>query len=306
MKKNIKTTSSIMLILTVVTQALSASEMPDFLLGSWQINQQNNYEVWSRVDKNHYQGQVIQIMGGKKITKENLQLELKNGELHYQAQVIDQNDGKAIDFVGQMADNKTFKVANLNHDFPQLIKYKQQSADQIMAKVMDKNGEGFTQELNRKALPDTIPDWFFADMEAHVGRWETDNSKYQSANETFDTYVIEWQWGIGKHSITGRLFGIADGKESPDFWHFRQYWDNLTQKAMVQQFGNGGVMGIGEMRYLNDIQSELIQTFSTPAGSQWPGKHVNELNGNEFKTQSLRMGQDGEWQADREYIWHKQ
>ncbi len=304
LKSNIRL--KFLMVLMIISQANVAEKMPQFLLGSWQINQQNKYEVWNEVDENHYQGQVVHIVGGKKISKEILMLNIKNGELIYQAQVKNQNEGKAIEFIGKATDINGFEVTNLDHDFPQIIKYEQQSTDKITAKVMDKNGEGFTQTLVRKELPTTIPDWFFADMEAHIGRWETDNSKYQSDNERFDTYVVEWQWGIGKRSMTGRLFGLENGKESPDFWHFRQYWDNLEQKAVVQQFGQGGVIGTGELRYIDDTRSELIQTFSTPVGNQWLGKHLNELNGKEFSTQSMRMNQEGQWQADREYIWYKQ
>jgi hypothetical protein len=295
----------ILMICTMVITVSVANNMPEYILGSWQINKTNQYEHWSKVDDKNYQGQVIQINGGRKVVKENLKIALKGDQLLYQAQVLNQNDGGTIEYVGKATNITEFKVANFNHDFPQLIEYQQHSSDKITTKVMDKMGEGFTQELTRKDLPTTIPEWFFADMEAHIGRWETDNSKYQSANEPFDTYVIEWQWGIGKTSLTGRLFGVENGNNSPDFWHFRQYWDNLAQKAMVQQFGNGGVMGLGELRLTNDTQSELIQTFTTPSGAQWQGKHLNELNGNQFTTQSFQMGQDGGWQADRIYIWHK-
>ncbi|MEZ5472665.1 MAG: hypothetical protein R3E90_12915 [Marinicella sp.] len=283
------------LIVLALFSDFVVAAMPEFLLGSWQINGKNEFEVWSKINNNHYQGQVIQIIGGRKQIKEILNLEATKDELVYLAKVMNQNDGKTIAFSGKLPNNNGFKISNLNHDFPQIITYQQLSTDHITTHVVDKSGEGFTQELMRKDLPTTIPAWFFTEIQTHAGRWEADNSKYQSENEPYDTYVIEWQLGIGGTSLTGRLFALTDGKVSQDFWHYRQYWDNLKQQAVLEQFGLGGVIGSGPLHYINEHHSELIQTFTRPDGSQWQGKHINQLDGNQFTTQSLQMDTNGEW-----------
>lgn len=150
-----------------------------------------------------------------------------------------------------------------------------------------------------------IPEWFLNDMESSIGVWIADNSQFISESEPYTHYGIEWSWGLGKTSLKGRLFGLIGGKEQGDFWEFRQYWDNLKQEAVVEQFGNGGMLGIGTLYLVDENTSESIQTFSTPDGTNWLDRHVTVSKGNEVITTSYRTGESQEWEANRTYIWKK-
>lgn len=286
-------------------QVLATNQMPEFLLGSWQINGKTSYEQWHKMSDSQYQGEVIEIVGGRKVSKENLSLEIQNGVIIYRAQVLNQNNGKTIEFIGEVTDGG-FKVTNPDHDFPQTIEYTKISENSIQTRVTGKGSEGFTQQLLKKDLPNTIPEWFFQDLAANVGTWITDNSNYQSTTEPHDSYAVEWQWGIGNTSITGRLYSIKDGKESGEFWQFRQYWDNLNNQAVIQQFGNHSVIGTGTMQYVKPGKTETIQTFSMADGTSWKVKHVNLLQDNVLTTTSYSLDKEQQWQENRTYQWHKQ
>ncbi|MEZ5916240.1 MAG: hypothetical protein R3C40_01475 [Parvularculaceae bacterium] len=84
------------------------------------------------------------------------------------------------------------------------------------------------------------PQWFPGrdiGNDADGGRWIADNKVYKNDNETFDAYGIEWVSGFNGATMTGRLFGIRDGKETSNFWEFRQYWHPGRKQGVLEQFG---------------------------------------------------------------------
>ncbi len=54
------------------------------------------------------------------------------------------------------------------------------------------------------------PDWYQQEMERSVGTWVADNSAYVSEQETDDAYGITWEWGVGKKSLLGSLYGLKE------------------------------------------------------------------------------------------------
>ncbi len=107
-----------------------------------------------------------------------------------------------------------------------------------------------------------MPKWLQEHMNfitAGTGIWITDNSRFKNENEPFDEYGTEWKWGIGKKSITGRLFGLKDQKEAGDLWEFRLFWHPQERKAILQQFGGNGIVGIGEMRNIESTGVRWIE-----------------------------------------------
>lgn len=166
----------------------------------------------------------------------------------------------------------------------------------------------FAQEKTSEK-PDAIPKWLqehFAFMTAGTGRWIADNAKFKSEKEPFDAYGTEWQWGVGKKSIKGRLFALKDGKEAAEFWEYRVFWHPAEKRAVFEQFGAGGVFGTGEMRVITTADGksennvELI--FYAPDGSSWKDLHKLFENENEHTTISFNF-KSGSWQAQRTYVW---
>ncbi len=290
----------------VFSGGVCAAAMPTFLLGTWQVDNKNKYEHWESVNDKHYQGQAFKIDGGRKIVQEYLSIEEVKGDLIYRAQVLNQNQGQAIDFVLQSADDHSHVFENLAHDFPQQIAYEKITDDQLRVKVSAEQQKGFTHTMNRRDPPTTIPQWFIEDLKSNVGTWIADNKAFESETEPYDSYGMQWRWGLGHTSMTGRLYGMSDGKEMGDFWQFRQYWDNQNNRAVIEQFGFQSVVGIGQLKPLGTNQTESIQTFSMADGKSWQVKHVSKTGPHILETTSYNLDENKQWIKDRSYQWHKQ
>ncbi|GAA4276205.1 hypothetical protein [Aquimarina mytili] len=149
-----------------------------------------------------------------------------------------------------------------------------------------------------------IPDWFAKNMEESIGTWITDNSAYKNENEPFDQYGMDWQWGIGKKSITGTLYGIINGKKQGTFWEFRQYWDFGKNQGILVQYGGDGTIGIGPMIMNEDNQSELVQEFVSPNGKKNVHGHRSILKDGQLTTTSFDISEPKSWKKRRSYIWY--
>ncbi|WP_348772838.1 VOC family protein [Aquimarina sp. MMG016] len=149
-----------------------------------------------------------------------------------------------------------------------------------------------------------VPDWFQKNMEQSIGIWITNNTNYKSKNEPFDQYGMDWEWGIGKQSIKGTLYGLINGKKQGVFWEFRQYWDFENNHGIVVQYGSDGTIGIGPMTQKNDIETKLIQEFIPPTGEKNTHGHLSTLNDSELTTTSYDIDTNGNWKKRRSYTWH--
>lgn len=110
------------------------------------------------------------------------------------------------------------------------------------------------------------PQWYLAEIQklsAGSGRWVADNSAYQTDTEPYESYVTEWVASFDGTTLRGRLFGIVQGEETPNFWEFRQYWHPGRAEVVIEQFGGQGAVGIGTMQMDNGkIRSD--QSFWFP------------------------------------------
>lgn len=153
----------------------------------------------------------------------------------------------------------------------------------------------------------SAPDWFLeeiATLTAGTGRWTADNGKYKGENEPYDAYATEWQSAFDGTSMTGRLYGIIDGKEVAEFWQFRQYWHPGQKEAVVEQFGWGGTVGLGTAWH-EDGETKSDQSFFAVDGSVNRTGHVSSFpDPNTHITASFDIVDD-EWQPRRVYTWHR-
>ena len=150
-----------------------------------------------------------------------------------------------------------------------------------------------------------VPEWFTKDMEKLVGTWVTSNAEYQSENEPFDEYGLEWKWAIGKSSMTGRLYGLKNGEEQGTFWEFRQYWDFATDKAMLVQYGWNGTIGSGNVEHEGDGKTKIGQVFTTPDGVSSNTGHKAHFENEKHVTASFNIDEKGNWTKDRSYTWER-
>jgi hypothetical protein len=152
------------------------------------------------------------------------------------------------------------------------------------------------------------PQWFLEEitsLTADGGRWVADNSGYRNENEPFEAYVVEWTSGFDGATMTGRLFGLKDGAETPAFWEFRQYWHPGRNEAVLEQFGWGGAIGAGVMTRERDT------TITDQVFYQGDGAARREAHRGEFRDSKTHVTEsfdivDGEWKPRRTYVWKLQ
>ncbi len=151
-----------------------------------------------------------------------------------------------------------------------------------------------------------MPAWAKAEMQRMVGTWLADNSAYQSTDEPIDAYGMEWQWGIGEQSLTGRLYGLRDGAEIGTFWEFRQFWHPGENQLLLYQFGANGTVGWGPLRQTAEKENEMIQTFVGPDGhSSQVGHRTVFTSADEHVGSSFTVDADGTWTENRSYTWRR-
>lgn len=152
---------------------------------------------------------------------------------------------------------------------------------------------------------DDIPAWAMDHMTRMIGRWVTSNAAYQSEEEPYDAYGMEWAWGLGQQSMTGRLFGLQEGKEVGTFWEFRVFWHPGEQQLKMMQFGGNGTVGVGSIEDRGEHKTEALQTFYAPDGSASRIGHREELMDGERHAHSFDVDENGVWTARRSYVWQK-
>lgn len=163
---------------------------------------------------------------------------------------------------------------------------------------------GVAQEAGGLPAP---PDWFLAEiamLTAGSGRWITDNARYLSDDEPYEQYGVEWQASFAGTSLSGRLFGLIGGRETPDFWEFRSYWHPGRGVVVVEQFGNGAALGVGT----SWADGEVVvsdQEFWFPNGTiNRTGHRSHFPDEATHVTESFDIV-DGEWRPRRQYVWKR-
>jgi hypothetical protein len=162
----------------------------------------------------------------------------------------------------------------------------------------------FAQDANS---PGAAPRWFIdeiATLTAGSGRWIADNSEYKGEQEPYEAYGTEWTASFDGTTMSGRLFGLKDGKETANFWEFRQYWHPGRREAVVEQFGWGGTVGIGTA-WPDGDQTKSDQTFFAPDGSVRRTGHISGFPDRDTHTTDSYDIEGDVWTARRSYTWHR-
>jgi hypothetical protein len=159
-----------------------------------------------------------------------------------------------------------------------------------------------------KPEPIAPPQWYLDDIKnlaADGGRWIADNSAYKSEQEPYEAYGVEWVSGFDGATMTGRLFGLKEGKETVNFWEFRQYWRPDKKEAVVEQFGWGGAVGIGAL-VQDGAGTKSDQTFYNADGSISRTGHRSSFPDKDTHVTDSFNIVDGKWKPHRSYTWKRQ
>ncbi|NAS31053.1 hypothetical protein GTQ40_08740 [Flavobacteriaceae bacterium R38] len=126
------------------------TEELSFLEGVWKINDKETYEAWKKNDKGELTGKSYKIKDGKEYINEHLSIKEKNGQLIYTATVLNQNEGKGIDFVLNKDIKGKYSFENLAHDFPKKIIYHKVEKNQLKVDVLGENNRGFSMQFKKQ------------------------------------------------------------------------------------------------------------------------------------------------------------
>ena len=135
------------LIISVTTATGFAQSFPEFLAGTWKVENSETYEHWDKINENNFKGISYKMINGKMVITEYLDIKKTDGKIVYTATVLNQNNGIGIDFNLTSSDS-LFSFENPVHDFPKFIRYKHISENKMSATV-GTNENNFTLNFEK-------------------------------------------------------------------------------------------------------------------------------------------------------------
>lgn len=150
------------------------------------------------------------------------------------------------------------------------------------------------------------PDWARRHIEAQVGVWQTDNSAHLGEQEPAEVYGIDYVASPSPAAMTGRLYGLAGGKEIGTYWEFRLFWHPGDEALIVQQFGMDGTVGVGRISEVGENRYRSEQTFYR-LGAPAPTETAHDFTWNDPDTHTTTSYErvNGEWKEGRTYVWKR-
>lgn len=243
----------LLVILTSIIShlAFGQAEIPDFLQGTWKMQNKEIYEHWDKLNDKTLKGFSYKLNDGQMNVSEYLEIKQHDNHIVYTASVINQNQGKTVGFKLTKTDS-TFTFQNPNHDFPKKIVYQKLSDTEIFVQVSDGNKKGFAYKMTKQNSKDTT-----------------------TSNPNYDKTLAE-KLGGDDYGMKSYFFVIlktgtntTTDKELINE-SFRGHLDNIHQLVKEKKLIVAGPLGRNEHNYrgifiLNNIQSEeevkdLLQT----------------------------------------------
>jgi uncharacterized protein YciI/Fe-S cluster assembly iron-binding protein IscA len=125
------------------------SAFPDFLQGTWKMENKEIYEHWDMLNNNTLKGFSYKIRNQQMVISEYLDVTRQGKEIIYTATVLNQNQGKGINFKLTKTDS-TFTFENPDHDFPKKIIYQKLTDTEIYVQVTDGKQKGFAYKMKKQ------------------------------------------------------------------------------------------------------------------------------------------------------------
>lgn len=129
--------------------AFGQAIFPNFLQGTWKMENNDVYERWDKVNGQTLKGFSYKIADGQMAVSEYLEIVQLNGELIYTATVLNQNQGKGIEFKLTQSDS-AYTFENPRHDFPKKIVYQKLSDNELFVQISDGKQEAFAYRMTKQ------------------------------------------------------------------------------------------------------------------------------------------------------------
>lgn len=138
-----------LLILYLSDIASAQTIFPDFLQGTWKIEDKEVFEHWDKLNSNTMKGFSYTSDKGEMTISEYLDLSRNGNNIIYTATVLNQNQGNGINFILSESDT-TFVFENPDHDFPKKIVYKRLTDKTVFVQVSDGKQKGFSYIMRKQ------------------------------------------------------------------------------------------------------------------------------------------------------------
>ena len=135
--------SILILLLSSSCRDKKGSEL-DFLVGTWKIDNKEQFEVWEKNRSLELIGYSYRIKDNQKTITETLVIKKVGDQFVYEATVPDQNDGRTVQFVLNTETDSLYSFENNKHDFPKKIQYKKMNDYQLKVTVLGDEDSGFS------------------------------------------------------------------------------------------------------------------------------------------------------------------
>jgi uncharacterized protein YciI len=139
----------ITLMLLIAELSFAQSDFPDFLQGTWKMENKEIYEHWDKLNDYTLKGFSYQLRDGQMTISEYLDISGENKDITYTATVLNQNQGKGINFKLHKTDS-TFTFENPYHDFPKRIVYQKLNDTELFVQVSAGSQKGFAYKMQKQ------------------------------------------------------------------------------------------------------------------------------------------------------------
>ncbi|MFW5708378.1 MAG: DUF6265 family protein [Bacteroidota bacterium] len=150
-----KTIASLTLLLTICLN--TQAQVPDFLQGTWKIENQEVYEHWDKLNEHSMKGFAWKNEDGNMNVTEYLDITKSGNKITYCATVLNQNKGEGIAFELTRSDS-SYVFENPDHDFPKSIVYTRLSENRIHVELSGKDENQTSYNLTRVLTKDVRSD----------------------------------------------------------------------------------------------------------------------------------------------------
>lgn len=111
---------AVILLFSVVAES-QAQEKFHWLIGRWQVEGKNAFEVWELNERQSLSGRAFQVRDMDTLVTEVITLSYYEGAFHYVPDIA--GDQPPVDFRITSSDGSSFVAENPQHDFPKKITY---------------------------------------------------------------------------------------------------------------------------------------------------------------------------------------
>ncbi|MCB9917077.1 MAG: hypothetical protein H6832_01580 [Planctomycetes bacterium] len=165
-----------------------------------------------------------------------------------------------------------------------------------------------TKQLALAPATAAPPDWWREHVRfmcADGGAWITPNPQAPEAPGGPDAYGMTWTRASHGRLLTGRLYGLKEGREVAEYWTFNEYYHAGEGRVIVQQWSSWGAYGEGETTSPAPNRCQLDQTFWLADGSSRREGHRTMENGDEYETQIYDIDAEGKWSLRDSNTWRR-